>query len=86
MGAAAALATLGLSTTDAVASLLVFVVVGSVTIALPVIHFLVAGDAARARLDELKAWLGTHNDAVMTVLFLVVGVKLIADAIAPLTA
>jgi hypothetical protein len=79
------LATLGLSTTDAVVSLAAFVVVGSITIALPVIYYLVGGDSARTRLDELKAWLSMHNDAVMTVLFLVFGVKLIADAVPPLT-
>jgi hypothetical protein len=85
IGAAAALATLGLPTPDAVVSLVAFVVIGSLTIALPVIFFLVGGDSARTRLDDLKAWLSTHNDAVMTVLFLVFGVKLITDALPPLT-
>jgi Sap, sulfolipid-1-addressing protein len=85
IGAGAALAGLGLSTTDAVVSLIVFVVVGSVTIAGPVLYYFAGGEKARTRLDVAKDWLAVHNDAVMTVLFLVFGVDLIAKGIRPLT-
>ena len=85
VGAAAGLGQLGLDTTDAVVSLLVFVIIASATIALPVLYYLVGGDRAHATLTDLKAWLTLHNDAVMTVLFLVFGMKLVADAIPPLT-
>jgi Sap, sulfolipid-1-addressing protein len=85
VGAAAGLAQLGLSTTDVVVSLVVFIVVASLTIAGPVVYYLLGGAHAKARLDELKAWLGEHNAAVMTVLFVVFGVDLIAKGIAPLT-
>jgi hypothetical protein len=85
VGAAAGLAQLGLPTGDAVVSLIVFVVLASITIALPVIYYLVGGDRAHATLDSLKAWLTVHNNAVMAVLFLVFGVNLIANAIPPLT-
>ena len=83
--AASGLAQLGLSTTDAVVSLLIFLVVASLTIALPVLYYLVGGDHAKDQLDGLKGWLGMHNTAVMAVLFLVFGVDLIAKALAPLT-
>ena len=83
--AGAALAALGLSTANAVGSLIVFVVVASLTIAGPVVYFLLGGDDAKARLDEMKNWLALHNDAVMAVLFLVFGAKLIADGLPPLT-
>lgn len=86
VGASTGLAQLGLETADAVVSLIVFVAIGSLSIAVPVIYYLVGGDRARAKLDEMKAWLTTHNDAVMAVLFLVFGVKLIAEAIPTLTA
>jgi len=36
-------------------------------------------------LDSAKDWLAVHDDAVMTVLFLVLGVNLIAKGISPLT-
>jgi hypothetical protein len=81
VGAAAGLAQLGLSTTDAVVALIVFVVLGSVTIAGPVVYYLVGGDRAKAELDSLKDWLAVHNAAVMTVLFLVFGVDLIAKGL-----
>lgn len=85
VGAAAGLAELGLGTADAVVSLIVLVVVGSVTIAAPVVYYLVGGSRAQATLDGMKVWLTAHNNAVMAVLFLVFGVKLISDAIPPLT-
>jgi threonine/homoserine/homoserine lactone efflux protein len=84
-GAGSALAQLGLSTTDAVVSLVVFVVLGSLTIVGPVVYYLVGGDKAKAELDSMKGWLAAHNAAVMTVLFLVFGVDLIAKGIPPLT-
>jgi hypothetical protein len=77
--AGAGLAQLGLSTGDAVGSLIVFVVVGSLTIASPVVSTTCsAAPAPRLRLNEMKNWLALHNDAVMAVLFLVFGVNLIA--------
>ena len=84
-GAAAGLAQLGLSTSDAVVSLIVFVVIGSLTIAGPVIYYLIGGEHAKEQLDTVKAWLGAHNAAVMTVLLLVFGANLIAKGIPPLT-
>jgi threonine/homoserine/homoserine lactone efflux protein len=85
VAAAAGLAQLGLATTDAVVSLIVFVVVGSLTIAGPVVYYLVGGDGAKAELDAMKGWLALHNAAVMTVLFLVFGVDLIAKGLPQLT-
>lgn len=85
VAAAAGLAQLGLGTTDAVVSLIVFVVVGSLTIAGPVVYYLVGGDGAKAELDAMKGWLALHNAAVMTVLFLVFGVDLIAKGLPQLT-
>ena len=85
VGAAAGLAQLGVSTGDAVVSLIAFVLVGSITVAAPVGYYLVGGEGAKASLDELKDWLAEHNAAVMTVLFLIFGVILIAKGLAPLT-
>jgi threonine/homoserine/homoserine lactone efflux protein len=83
--AGAGLATLGLSTANAIGSLIVFVVVASLTIAGPVVYYLLGGESAKAKLDEMKNWLALHNNAVMAVLFLVFGAKLIADGLPPLT-
>jgi hypothetical protein len=80
-GAAAGLAQLDVSTTAAVVSLCVFVALASITIAGPVVYYLLGGATAKARLDDLKGWLAVHNAAVMTVLFLVLGVNLIAKGL-----
>ncbi len=85
VGAAVGLAELGLPTSDAVVSLIVFVVVASLTIAGPVVYYLVGGAHAKAELDSLKGRLALHNAAVMAVLFVVFGVDLIAKGIPPLT-
>jgi len=85
IGAAAGLAQLGVPTGDAVLSLIVFVVLGSLTIAGPVVYYLAGGEDAKSALDELKAWLAAHNAAVMTVLFLVFGAVLIAKGLGLLT-
>ncbi len=83
-GAGSALAVTGPSAAVAVVSLIVFVAVGSLTIAGPVVFYLTGGDRAKTQLDSAKGWLTMHNDAVMTVLFLVFGVNLIAKGIPPL--
>jgi threonine/homoserine/homoserine lactone efflux protein len=80
-GAGAALAQTGVSSSDALVALIVFVIVGSITIIGPVIYYFAGGDKARASLDSMKGWLAVHNAAVMMVLFLVFGVKLIADGL-----
>ena len=84
-GAAAGLAQLGLSATDAVVAIAVFVVLGSVTIVVPVLYTLAGGERARTKLEAAKVWLSLHNAAVMAVLFLVFGVDLIAKGLPPLT-
>ena len=86
LGAAAGLAQVpGLSVTDAVVAIAVFVVLASVTIAGPVLYALVGGEKAKTTLDSAKAWLTMHNAAVLAVIFLVFGVDLIAKGLPPLT-
>jgi threonine/homoserine/homoserine lactone efflux protein len=85
LAAMVGLAELGISTSDAVVSLIVFVLLASLTIAGPVVYYLLGGDQAKSRLDELREWLAVHNAAVMAVLFIVFGVDLIAKGIPPLT-
>ena len=83
--AGASLAQLGLSATDAAVSLIVFVTIGSLTIATPLVYYLAGGEHSKAQLDAIKGWLTAHNAAVMTVLLLIFGTNLIATGIPPLT-
>lgn len=81
VAAGTALAQLGLPTADVVGSLVVYVLIASLTIVGPVAYYLLGGEKAEHSLDELKGWLGTHNDAVMSVLLLVFGVDLVAKGL-----
>lgn len=58
-------------------ALAVYAVVASLTIAVPVIAFLVATERLAPALERLRVWLIQNNAAVMTVLFLVIGASLI---------
>jgi hypothetical protein len=85
-GAATGLAQVpGLTTTDAIVAIAVFVAIASLTIVGPVLYALFGGETARTSLESAKAWLTAHNAAVIAVLFLVFGVDLIAKGLPPLT-
>ena len=58
-----------------------FVLIGSVTVVLPVVYDIAAGDSATKTLTTWKTWLATNNATVMAVLFLVFGVKLLGDGL-----
>ena len=68
----AGLAGLGLSSTDAIVSLIVFVIIASLTTG-PVVYYLLGGDKARAQLGEMRSWLALHSNAIMAVPFLILG-------------
>jgi len=84
VGAAAAIAQHGLSTGDEIVVLAVFVVIGTLGPGIPVAIYLFMGRRAADLLDEMKTWMGRHNAAIMAVLCLVIGAKLIGDGIAGL--
>jgi threonine/homoserine/homoserine lactone efflux protein len=86
VGAAASVAQLGVSTSDAVVALTVFVVIGSLGIVIPLLGSLFGGEKARVMLDGWKAWLQQNNAAVMTILLLVIGVVVLAKGLGLLTA
>jgi threonine/homoserine/homoserine lactone efflux protein len=69
-------------TSEAVVAIVVFVVIASASIAVPVIGYLVAHERMRQPLEELRQWLTAHNSTVMTVLLLVLGVASIGKGIA----
>lgn len=71
----------GLDVGQAVIAGAVFVVVASISIAVPVIGYLVAADRMRGPLNEMREWLTVHNAAVMSVLLLVIGVALIGKGV-----
>jgi threonine/homoserine/homoserine lactone efflux protein len=83
-GAAAAVAQAGLSSADQAIAMAVFVVIGTLGPGIPVAIYFALGERATRLLDELKTWMGDNNAAIMAVLCLVIGAKLIGDAISVL--
>ena len=80
-GAGAAIAQAGLSGNEDAIVVILFVIVASVSIAVPVLVYLFGGDKAQHVLDGWKAWLGEHNAAVMTVLLVVMGSVLLGKGL-----
>ncbi|WP_432479275.1 GAP family protein [Nocardioides sp. GXQ0305] len=65
----------------AVGASVVFAVVASLGVAAPVVVYLATGDRATGILDDLKGWMVAHNAAIMAVLLLVIGTKLVGDGL-----
>jgi hypothetical protein len=65
-------------------ALAVFVVLGALGPGIPVAVYFLMGDRAAHILDDLKSWLGLNNAAIMAVICLVIGAKLIGDGISGL--
>lgn len=75
----------GMSATEEWVALLVFVVLASLTVALPVLFYLIGGESSKATLDRMKVWLVANNAGVMAALLLVFGVKLLSAGVQGLT-
>jgi threonine/homoserine/homoserine lactone efflux protein len=82
VGAGAAIAKTGIPAGEQAVAYAVFAVIGTVGVAAPVAIYFALGDRSGALLGRLKAWMAQHNAVIMAVLCLVIGVKLIGDAIA----
>jgi threonine/homoserine/homoserine lactone efflux protein len=86
IAAAAAIAQTGISSGQETGAMAIFVALGSLTILAPLVIYFALGSKAARILDSLKTWMAAHNAAIMSVLLLVLGVKLIGDAISGLSA
>jgi hypothetical protein len=84
VGGAAAIAQTGIAGGQQAIAYLVFALIGTIGVAAPVTIFFAMGKRSQDLLAELKGWMGRYNAVIMSVLCLVIGVKLIGDAIAAL--
>jgi threonine/homoserine/homoserine lactone efflux protein len=84
LAAASAIAQTGIDAGEQAVALAVFVVIGTLGPGIPVAIYFAMGERAAKLLDELKAWMGLHNAAIMTVLLLAIGAKLIGDGVSGL--
>jgi hypothetical protein len=78
---AAAIAQTGIDADEQVTAYAVFMVVASLGVALPLAAALIMGERSREPLGHLKDWLAANNATIMAVLLVVIGSKLIGDAI-----
>jgi Sap, sulfolipid-1-addressing protein len=85
LGAATAIAQTGVDAGQQAVALAVFIVIGTLGPGAPVAIYFALGAKAAHVLDELKGWMAAHNAAIMAVLCLVIGAKLIGDGIAGLS-
>jgi threonine/homoserine/homoserine lactone efflux protein len=81
IAAGVAVAQTGIPSGDQAIAWIVFTIIAAIGVAAPVVIYFALGDRAKAILDGLKVWLIRHNTAVLAVLFLIIGFKLIGDAI-----
>jgi threonine/homoserine/homoserine lactone efflux protein len=79
--AAAEIAEDGLAAGQQVAVLLGFVLFASTGVLTPLVLALALGDRSRELLDGLRGSMARHNAVIMAVLFLLIGAKLIGDAV-----
>jgi threonine/homoserine/homoserine lactone efflux protein len=86
VAAAASIAGTGIGGGDQAIAYLVFALIGTVGVAAPVGIYFAMGDRAGPLLDGLKRWMAHNNAVIMAVLLLVIGAKLVGDAIAGFSA
>jgi threonine/homoserine/homoserine lactone efflux protein len=85
VAAATAIAQTGVDAGGQAVALAVFVVLGTVGPGLPLGISYALGARSAHVLEALRRWMAAHNTAIMTVLLLVIGLKLMGDGIAGLT-
>ena len=83
---AAAIAQTGISGGEQAIAYLVFALVGTLGVGTPVGIYFVMGARSEKLLTGLKDWMAQHNGVISAVICLIIGVKLIGDAITGLTA
>jgi threonine/homoserine/homoserine lactone efflux protein len=85
VSAAATIAQTGIGAWQQAVAYTVFAVIGTIGVAAPVVLYLVMGKRSANLLVGLRDWMERHNAAIMSVICLVIGVKLIGEAIGALT-
>jgi len=81
LAAAMSISQAGLNNSQSWISVAIFVILASISVAAPVLYYLVAGESAEETLNGWKSWLMVNNTTVMFVLFLILGFKLIGDGL-----
>ncbi|MEV6587653.1 GAP family protein [Streptomyces acidicola] len=81
IAAGASISSAGLPVPQQIGTLAIFVVIASLGVLAPLAVYLVMGERAKSILGNWRDWAAQHNDAVLAVLFFVLGLKLLGDGI-----
>ncbi len=81
IGGATAIAQTQASGTEQIVAYLVFMLIATIGVAAPVVIYFALGPKAPDVLQRLKTWMSDNNAVIMAVLCIVIGAKLIGDAI-----
>jgi hypothetical protein len=86
IGGATAVAQTDISGGGQTVAWVVFTLIATVGVAVPMLIYLFMGKKANATLEGLKDWMAHNNAAIMAVIVTIIGVKLIGDAISGFSA
>jgi threonine/homoserine/homoserine lactone efflux protein len=78
---AAEIADTGISAGSEAVAWAIFVVIASLGVAAPVVLYFALGTRSQEILENLKTWLAHNNATIMSVLFLIIGFKVVGEAI-----
>jgi threonine/homoserine/homoserine lactone efflux protein len=82
VAAAAEIAEVGLPAAQQAALVFAFVAIASAGVITPLVVSVALGDRSRELLDGLRGWMARNNAVIMSVLFVLIGAKLMGDAVA----
>jgi threonine/homoserine/homoserine lactone efflux protein len=85
VGGAAAIAQTGIPGGQQAIAYLIFALIGTLGVGIPVVIYFAMGARSERLLTGLKDWMSVHNAVIMTVLCLIIAAKLIGDGISGLT-
>lgn len=66
---------------QALVALLVFVLLSSLLVGVPIVFYLVGGESVKQTLEKWRAWLAAYGNTIITVILVLLGVRMIVSGI-----
>jgi threonine/homoserine/homoserine lactone efflux protein len=82
LAAANTIAATNLPGTEQVIAFIVYALIATTGVAVPVVIYFTLGDRSKPVLENVKTWLAHNNATIMAVIFLVIGAKVLGQGIA----
>ena len=81
LAAATTIAATALSGADQVVAYVVYSLIATLGVAIPLMLYFAMGERSKPILADLEIWLARHNHAILAVIFLVMGAKVLGQGI-----